>query len=61
MSLLKEYRKIRDILSGDPTGLELKHEGNNLMSWSTRGQLSVLMKVKAITGLQTRDLDLSEI
>jgi len=60
LSLLKEYRKMRKILSGNASSLELKHEGCGLMSWTTRGQLSVNMGLKAITGLQTRDLDLSE-
>jgi len=60
LSLLKEYRKMRAELSGDPQGLELKHEGSNLMSWTTRGQLSVDMKIKAITGLQTKDQNLDE-
>jgi hypothetical protein len=59
-SLLKEYRKMRDLLSDDPTALELKREGSNLMSWTTRGQLSVDMKLKAVTGLQTKDQNLSE-
>jgi hypothetical protein len=31
------------------------------MSWTTRGQLSIDMKIKAITGLQTRGQDLSEL
>jgi hypothetical protein len=26
LSLLREYRKMREILSGDPSALELKHE-----------------------------------
>lgn len=51
---------MRAELSGDPQGLELKHEGSNLMSWTTRGQLSVDMKIKAITGLQTKDQNLDE-
>lgn len=60
LSLLKEYRKTRKLLSGEAESLELKHEGIGIMSWTTRGQLSVDMKIKAITGLQTRDLDLAE-
>jgi hypothetical protein len=55
-SLLKEYRSIREHLSGNPSGLEVKNEKrgfSNLMSWTTRGQLSVDMGIKAITGLQT--------
>jgi len=60
LSLLKEYRKMRAELSGDPQSLELKHEGSNLMSWTTRGQLSVDMNIKAITGLQTKDQSLAE-
>lgn len=59
-SLFKEYRKMRKFLSGDERGLELKHSGRGLMSWTTRGQISVEMGMKAITGLQTRDLTLSE-
>lgn len=60
LSLLKEYRKMREILSGDPMGLELKTQGKNIMSWTTRGQLSVDMRIKAITGLQTKDQSLAE-
>jgi hypothetical protein len=60
-TLMIEYRKMRDLLSGDPTSLELKHVGTNLMSWTTRGQLSVEMQLKAITGLQTKGLDQTEI
>jgi hypothetical protein len=61
LPLFTAYRTIRSHLSGDPTALELKHEGTGLMSWTTRGQLSVDMKIKAITGLQTRGQDLSEV
>lgn len=60
ITLLNEYRKMREVLSGDPSGLEIKGEGCSLMSWTTRGQLSVDMKIKAITGLQTKDQNLSE-
>jgi len=34
-SLLKEYRNTRNFLSGDPTSLELKHEGRDLMEYSS--------------------------
>jgi hypothetical protein len=61
LPLFTAYKKIRDELSGDPSCLELKHEGTGLMSWTTRGQLSTDMNVKAITGLQTRGQDLSEL
>jgi len=60
LSLLKEYKKTREFLSGDPTCLELKHDGVGVMSWTTRGQISLDMGLKAITGLQTRDMDLTE-
>lgn len=56
-NLLKEYRKIRKILSGDPTGLELKHSGKGIISWTTRGQFSIDSEVKAATGFQTKGLD----
>jgi len=32
MSLIKEYRKIREELSGDPSALEVKHEGVGMIS-----------------------------
>jgi hypothetical protein len=63
ISLLTEYRKARELLSGDPVSLELKNEKrglNNLMSWTTRGQLSTDMGIKSMTGLQTHGLTLPE-
>jgi hypothetical protein len=59
LSLLKEYRETRKLLSGDASALECRHEGKKLMSWTTRGQLSVDMNLKAMTGLQTHGLDLA--
>ena len=60
LSLLKDYGVMRKFLSGDATSLELKHSGSGLLSWTTRGQISVDMGMKAITGLQTRDMALPE-
>jgi hypothetical protein len=61
LPLLTAYQKTRQELSGKSTSLELKHEGTGLMAWTTRGQISENMKLKAITGLQTRDQNLSEV
>lgn len=61
LPLLNVYQKTRAELSGKSESLELKHDGIGLMSWTTRGQLSTDMNLKAITGLQTKDLSLGEI
>jgi hypothetical protein len=54
------YSELRKDLSGDPLLLELKHEGKNLISWTTRGQVSTEMKLRASTGIQTHGLDSQE-
>lgn len=56
-SLYKEYRKARD----DKDILEVKNKGWGIMSWSTRGQLSVDSKILAATGFQRSNLTLEEI
>jgi hypothetical protein len=58
--LYKCYSEIREDLSGDRLLLELKHEGKNLISWTTRGQVSTEMKLRASTGIQTHGLDSQE-
>jgi hypothetical protein len=61
--LLKQYREWRsDITNGvNPEALELKNSGPNMMSWTTRGQLSIESGIAALTGLQrnsfNRDLN----
>lgn len=60
-TLLSEYRKIREMLSGDPTALELKHEGEGVLSWTTRGQYSHQANIIATTGLQRRHYSKDEL
>ncbi len=61
--LLRHYREWRnDITNGsNPEALEVKHSGPNMMSWTTRGQLSIDAGIAALTGLQrnsfNRDLN----
>jgi len=68
------FSEIREGLSGDPKILELKYEGKNLTSWTTRGQISSGMLnqeipedkragsgLKATTGFQAAGLDLIEV
>ena len=52
--LMSEYKKIRLDLSGDNSGLELKHSGKGIIAWSTRGQLGIESKILASTGFQHR-------
>lgn len=59
--LLSEFRRIRYKLSGSYSGLEVKHEGKGIISWTTRGQLSVDAKIKATTGFQARDYSMQEM
>lgn len=55
--LLRKYRDLRRLLSGDHSGLETKHEGVGVISWTTRGQLGIGSKIKATTGFQARGYD----
>lgn len=50
--LFSEYKKIREVLSGDDTGLEVKNEGRGILAWTTRGQLGFESKIIATTGFQ---------
>lgn len=60
--LLTMYREIREWLSGDKSGLEVKHsEIKGLISWTTRGQYSLDGKVSAMTGLQKRAIKDSDL
>lgn len=55
--LFKDFRKIRNGLSTDPTGLEIKHEGKGIISWTTRGQFSLDSGIAATTGFQRYGYD----
>jgi hypothetical protein len=50
--LLSNYKVIRNDLSGNDQGLELKSEGIGVMAWSTRGQIGFNSKILATTGFQ---------
>lgn len=50
--LFLEFKKIRQMLSGDNTGLETKSFGKGIVAWSTRGQLGIDSKIIATTGIQ---------
>lgn len=56
-SFYQEYRKIHN----NKDILELKNHGWGIMSWSTRGQLSVAGKIIAASGFQRGSLPLEEI
>jgi hypothetical protein len=58
-SLLKEYKKIRSILTDgrDSMALEVKSSGVGILSWKTRGQFSLGANIKAATGLQTKGMN----
>jgi len=61
-SFLKQYRDIRNKLSGDPAALEVKTNVRGLIQWTTRGQLSINhtdpalqnfnVEIAAMTGFQ---------
>lgn len=59
--LITEFRKMRFNLSGNSEGLELKHSGKGIISWTTRGQLSKEANLKASTGFQSRNYTLDEL
>ena len=50
--LFQEFKKIRHLLSGDYSGLELKSQGKGIIAWSTRGQLGLESRIIATTGIQ---------
>jgi hypothetical protein len=60
-SLLNEYKKLRKYLSSDEEGLEIKKSGNNILSWTTRGQLSESSGIMAATGFQKGAASLNEV
>jgi hypothetical protein len=73
-AIYKAFSEVRKELSGKGTLLELKHRGENLTSWTTRGQISSGMLaisddglpiagsgLRAATGLQTQGLDFQEV
>jgi hypothetical protein len=57
--LLKQYRSWRsEITDGaKPEALEVKQSGPNMMSWTTRGQLSIDSGIAALTGLQRKSFN----
>jgi hypothetical protein len=57
--LLKSYRTWRsEITNGaNPDALEIKKSGPNMMSWTTRGQLSIDSGIAALTGLQRKSFN----
>jgi hypothetical protein len=50
--LFSQFRKWRNILSNNPDGLEIKHSGKGIISWTTRGQLGIDSYIKATTAFQ---------
>ena len=52
--LFNQFKTLRDEISGNKSGLEIKHEGAGIITWSTRGQLGVHSKIIATTGFQNR-------
>lgn len=59
--LLREYRNARNYLSTNIEGLEVKKSGKNILSWTTRGQLSESSGIMAATGFQKGAASLSEV
>lgn len=55
--LMKNFQEIRTLLSGNSTGLEIKHEGEGIISWSTRGQFSIKSGIAATTGFQRKHFE----
>jgi len=60
-SIFKEFKNMRKLLSDNDLGLELKHEGIGIISWTTRGQFGKDAGIKASTGFQTKDLNNEEL
>lgn len=58
-TLLKLFKSIRCDLTGgeDMTALELKKTCKGIISWTTRGQLSLDSKIKATTGFQSSGVE----
>jgi len=60
-SLFKEYKKMRNSLSGNNLGLEIKKTTKGVVSWTTRGQFSKVGELKASTGFQTKSYNFDEL
>jgi hypothetical protein len=60
-SLLREYRNSRKYLSNNIEGLEVKKFGKDILTWTTRGQLSESSGIMAATGFQKGLASLSEL
>lgn len=60
-SLLREYKNLRNFLSSNTDGLEIKKSGKDILSWTTRGQLSESSGIMAATGFQKGAASLSEV
>lgn len=56
-TLMKNFQGIRNLLAGNSSGLEIKHEGKGIISWSTRGQFSLNSGIAATTGFQRKQFD----
>ena len=52
--LFNQFKTLREEISGNNSGLEIKHEGAGIITWSTRGQLGIHSKIIATTGFQNR-------
>ena len=59
--LMSEFKRIRKELSGSDVSLEVKHAGKGIISWTTRGQLSVDANIRATTGFQVRNINLDDL
>lgn len=59
--LFETFKNLREKLSGDNTGLELKTFGKGVISWTTRGQLGIESQIRATTGFQNRNYDQKEL
>lgn len=59
--MFNKFCELRDILSGDDTGYEVKTSGYGVISWSTRGQLGIGSNIKALTGFQMKKYTRQEL
>ncbi len=59
--LLRWYITQREKLSGSSISLELKTSGTGIIFWTTRGQLGINSRLKAMTGFQNHNLSKDEL
>jgi len=59
--LFNTFKELRERLSGDNTGLELKTSGKGVISWTTRGQFGLGSEIKATTGFQRKGMSKSNL